>query len=362
MEHYLAQSASDLDILKNRVGEKQLDLKKYEGENNRLKDELKLLLDSLDDEKFNCLKLRNENQTLEEQIPFLNAIHEQEMAEMRQLNEGPKMDPTQYYRQELERAIRDIRNDFEQLNEIEKRDLEAWQKAKTEEIKEIVAKKGDGRENLPQILLTNKDLKEVLNQNNNELKDLDQQKKKLEKNLYNLEENLKDLRRKNADTLEDREKEYEVNTMRRLIDHCKPPSSNDLSRDELMNRLEREKAKLGDAHVSIAWDNVNDLDLHLIEPSGEEICFSHRKSASGGELDVDMNSGSQRNDKPCENIFWSNNTAPRGHYKVIVVHYSNHGAQDPTNYLVSAELHGKSFEYRGKITYGNRPDIWEFDI
>jgi uncharacterized protein YfaP (DUF2135 family) len=41
----------------------------------------------------------------------------------------------------------------------------------------------------------------------------------------------------------------------------------------------------------IAWSNVNDLDLHVIEPSGEETSFSHRKSATGGELDVDINAG-----------------------------------------------------------------------
>jgi uncharacterized protein YfaP (DUF2135 family) len=58
---------------------------------------------------------------------------------------------------------------------------------------------------------------------------------------------------------------------------------------------------------------MNDLDLHVVEPSGEEISFSHRKSASGGELDVDMNAGSQRNDKPVENIYW-----PKGNSSSLI--------------------------------------------
>lgn len=84
----------------------------------------------------------------------------------------------------------------------------------------------------------------------------------------------------------------------------------------------------------IAWSNVNDLDLHVIEPNGEETSFSHRKSATGGELDVDMNAGSQRSQEPCENICWPSGAAPTGHYKVLVVYYSNHGAKG--NFLISS--------------------------
>ncbi len=78
-----------------------------------------------------------------------------------------------------------------------------------------------------------------------------------------------------------------------------------MTREELMSRLQREKAKITGDHISIAWDNINDLDLHVIEPpNGEEISFSHRKSSSGGELDVDMNAATERCFEPCENIYW----------------------------------------------------------
>ncbi len=49
-------------------------------------------------------------------------------------------DPAQFYRTELERAIRDIRGDFEQLNHEQKRELEEWYRIKTEEVEKEVAK------------------------------------------------------------------------------------------------------------------------------------------------------------------------------------------------------------------------------
>ena len=41
--------------------------------------------------------------------------------------------------------------------------------------------------------------------------------------------------------------------------------------DDLDERLEREGGKSGAVQVSLAWDDYNDLDLHLFCPSGERI-------------------------------------------------------------------------------------------
>ena len=62
---------------------------------------------------------------------------------------------------ELKRAIDEIRNDFRELNEIEKRELEAWYKVKSEEIK-VLAEKHVSKELLPNILSTNRGLKETV--------------------------------------------------------------------------------------------------------------------------------------------------------------------------------------------------------
>lgn len=70
----------------------------------------------------------------------MKAVHEQEVSELSRLQTIVGFDPAQFYRTELERAIRDIRGDFEQLNQEQKRELEEWYRIKTEEVEKEVAK------------------------------------------------------------------------------------------------------------------------------------------------------------------------------------------------------------------------------
>src|SRR6266852_5828521 len=57
--------------------------------------------------------------------------------------------------------------------------------------------------------------------------------------------------------------------------------------NELRARQEREGAKSGAVQITLMWDNFNDLDLHCIDPQQEHIYFQHKRSTTGGELDVD---------------------------------------------------------------------------
>ena len=57
--------------------------------------------------------------------------------------------------------------------------------------------------------------------------------------------------------------------------------------DDVAARLAREGARIGDVTISLVWNDECDLDLHVFVPSGEEISYNHKKSACGGELDVD---------------------------------------------------------------------------
>jgi hypothetical protein len=122
--------------------------------------------------------------------------------------------------------------------------------------------------------------------------------------------------------------------------------------DDFSERLRQAGARSGDVQISLEWKNANDLDLHVIDPSGERIFFNHRNSASGGELDVDMNAG-QLSTRPVENVYWPERGAPRGTYRVEVVHFANHGARDPTEFNVRVVNKGQSSYYRGYISYLN---------
>lgn len=130
--------------------------------------------------------------------------------------------------------------------------------------------------------------------------------------------------------------------------------NNTLLLDDFSERLRQAGARSGDVQVSLEWKNVNDLDLHVIDPRGERIFYSHRTSQSGGQLDVDMNA-SELTTRPVENIYWPERGAPRGTYTVQVVHFANHGGRDPTDFNVRVINKGQSTYYRGFINYLDTP-------
>ena len=120
--------------------------------------------------------------------------------------------------------------------------------------------------------------------------------------------------------------------------------------DDFSERLRQAGARSGDVQISLEWKNVNDLDLHVIDPNGEEIFYNHRQSRAGGKLDVDMNA-SQLTTRPVENVYWPEQGAARGAYRVDVVHFANHGAPDPTLFTVRVVVKGRPSYYRGYISY-----------
>ena len=118
-------------------------------------------------------------------------------------------------------------------------------------------------------------------------------------------------------------------------------------------RLEREGGASGDVQISLAWDDYNDLDLHLFCPSGERIYFNNKKSECGGHLDVDMNDRPVSK-TPVENVVWAGN-APLGTYKVGVHFYKHHRKRRTKRvckYRLRVVTHGRSREYLGSIKYG----------
>jgi len=123
-----------------------------------------------------------------------------------------------------------------------------------------------------------------------------------------------------------------------------------------------------DIRASLLWDNRNDLDLHVVTPSGEVIYYGNKQSRCGGWLDVDMNVSGDTT-KPVENVRWSRGQAPAGRYKVSVVNFRFHEPdQAPTTYRVELEVGGQIQHFDGVISpsgqtkEGSRVTIAEFDF
>eukprot|EP00567_Pseudictyota_dubia_P018406 CAMPEP_0197433340 /NCGR_PEP_ID=MMETSP1175-20131217/1247_1 /TAXON_ID=1003142 /ORGANISM="Triceratium dubium, Strain CCMP147" /LENGTH=334 /DNA_ID=CAMNT_0042961687 /DNA_START=53 /DNA_END=1057 /DNA_ORIENTATION=+ len=117
---------------------------------------------------------------------------------------------------------------------------------------------------------------------------------------------------------------------------------------KMEKRLREAGAGKGEVAVSLMWDNTpgvkaNDLDLHVVTPSKEEIYYMHKRSACGGELDVDR---MQNASEPVENIVWKR--APRGQYAVYVNNFSA-SHHDTTPFQVSVAVNGSSEMFDGEV-------------
>ena len=105
----------------------------------------------------------------------------------------------------------------------------------------------------------------------------------------------------------------------------------------------------GDVQVSVSWNSPADVDLHVVEPGGEEIYYGNISSTAGGSLDLDSNADCNTDDKRAENITW-NSAPPRGTYIVRVDHYLSCGAS-ATDYVVTVRRKGKATQtFTGQFT------------
>jgi hypothetical protein len=108
----------------------------------------------------------------------------------------------------------------------------------------------------------------------------------------------------------------------------------------------------GDVRVTLSWGDTNDLDLHVIDPSGAEIFYASPTSSSGGMLDVDANPGcNSPTTTPVENIFWPAGAAPIGAYTVLVNFFEAcpGGAATPA-YTVKTVVDGVETTFNGSAT------------
>ena len=79
----------------------------------------------------------------------------------------------------------------------------------------------------------------------------------------------------------------------------------------------------GDVQATLIWSGDSDVDLHVVEPDGEETMFSSKESSTGGQLDHDdIPSCGIETGTHVENIFWPVDLAPPGQYIVYVQFYN----------------------------------------
>ena len=169
------------------------------------------------------------------------------------------------------------------------------------------------------------------------------------------EEREADERRRQAEFAEAEEQRLAELEAARKEEEMEAKKAAEAAMKELQSRLDREGARSGDVQISLMWDNFNDLDLHVVCPSGERIHGGNKKSECGGELDVDANVRPETK-KPVENVVWDDGTAQAGEYQVYVHHYKKHKkrkTKDPTKFKIIVNNLGDLLEFDGKLSHGD---------
>ena len=120
----------------------------------------------------------------------------------------------------------------------------------------------------------------------------------------------------------------------------------------------------GDVQVTLRWDTDADLDLYVIDPSGNEVSFFNPRVPSGGQLDVDANSGCfERMASPVENIFWPTGEGVTGDYEVVVEMFAQCNDVAPANYTLDILTHGEVQTHTGSIASDTQPgDRYPFSL
>ncbi len=122
------------------------------------------------------------------------------------------------------------------------------------------------------------------------------------------------------------------------------------------------QAATGDIQISVSWSDTSDVDLHVIDPSGEEVYFGHKNAASGGFLDIDSNAGCSDDGPPSgfhknnENTVWPVGMAVPGNYTVILDYWSPCGFSQ-TDWVVTIQRTGAAAQiFTGNFVGASAPD------
>ncbi|MDR1456322.1 MAG: hypothetical protein LBJ01_11765 [Tannerella sp.] len=111
------------------------------------------------------------------------------------------------------------------------------------------------------------------------------------------------------------------------------------------------KTKGSEVKVTLMWNFVADVDVHIIEPSGFEIYYGNKHSSTGGFLDYDNVVAFGP-----ENIYWAH--APEGVYYVYLHHFSGENAG---SYTVMLQINGQYRIFRGFIGVAQAVPITYFN-
>jgi intermediate filament protein if len=238
----IAANEAEINLLKRRLGDLEDEAKRYKVETQRLLAEIQRITAELDSETLQRVQLENEKNGLEEELSFLRQMHSQELEDLRQksfLDVG--LDSSQFFKSELANAIREIRGEYEQINNSQRADMEQWYRMKIQEVQTR------GRPEAADTIIAREEtrkLRSAVSDQRREIANMKARNAELDARIKEIEElllteqkdgqqlldekesEIKELRRRQAELLADYEEltkmkttlEEEIHTYRRLLE------------------------------------------------------------------------------------------------------------------------------------------------
>lgn len=148
--------------------------------------------------------------------------------------------------------------------------------------------------------------------------------------------------------------ETEIENIHRQIESNQEQIENriaEIDSIELSSKIET-LGGVGALKINLKWNTYDDLDLHVIDPEDQEICYSKKNATCQGvmgQLDIDANAGGHKSNTPQENIYWEGK-APLGNYKVDVVYFSKKDNVERVDFVVTIYSdNGNAKVYTGSL-------------
>jgi intermediate filament protein if len=128
----LSETEAELNLLRRNVATLEEEVARLKGENVRLQAALQKAKTDLDQESVKAIDYQNQIQALLKKIDFIKHEHELEVTLLS--NQRSSVTVTAEYQDELAKAIREIRREFDDLAKANKIELESWYSRKVQEI------------------------------------------------------------------------------------------------------------------------------------------------------------------------------------------------------------------------------------
>jgi len=124
LQRQIAENEAQINLFRRRLGDLEDEARRYKAETQRLASEIARLQNEIQNETFVKSSLDTEKMALEDELAMLKQMHEADLNELRSKTVvDVNLDPSHFFRNELAQAIRDIRNEFEALNDQQRADL-----------------------------------------------------------------------------------------------------------------------------------------------------------------------------------------------------------------------------------------------